>query len=145
MSGFDAGIATQTHIGSFLTLEVKALYEQAYAKFPDSNDFYGSFLKYRQQAVVAPAHLLIGAGKMGLNEYLGVGGFYAYVFDGKFTGNEAMTVNRNQWGISWCAGIQVGHVKLSFDCRYQLNPFFAGEDDPKARLRTSALNLYWFF
>ena len=145
MTGFNAGLATQTHIGNFFTLEVKALYEQAYAKFPDANDFYGSFLKYRQQAVVDPAHLLIGAGKMGLNAYLGVGGFYAYVFDGKFTGNDTLVVDKNQWGISWCAGVQVGHVKLSFDCRYQLNPFFAGEDGPKAQLRTSALNLYWFF
>lgn len=140
--GFEAGITTQTHLSKHFSLEVKALYQWLNAKFPDESDLYNSYLPFHQEAVVIPAFLMFKAGEMGMNFYLGIGGYYGYVLKGRV---EDLSINPNQGGINWCIGFQMGHFKISGERRYQLNPLFLGDDVPKARLHSGAVNISYLF
>ena len=143
--GFDAGITTQTRLGRNLTLEIKALYEQLNAKYPDENDLYGAYLPYHQESVLIPVNLLFKAGEMGMDFYLGVGGYYGYVLKANVKDQPSLIVNTNQWGIGWSIGFQLGKIKIGGERRYQLNPLFSGEGMPKANLRTGAFNISYMF
>lgn len=143
--GFDAGITTQTRLGRNVSLEVKALYEYLNARFPDENDLYNSYLPYHQESVLVPVNLLFKAGEMGIDLYLGIGGYYGYVLKADVKEQPDLAINANQWGISWSIGFQMGKVKVSGGRRYQLNPLFVGEGVPQARLRSGAFNVSYLF
>ena len=143
--GFDAGITTQTRLGRNVSLEVKALYEYLNARFPDENDLYNSYLPYHQESVLVPVNLLFKAGEMGIDLYLGIGGYYGYVLKADVKEQTDLAINANQWGIGWSIGFQMGKVKISGGRRYQLNPLFVGEGVPQARLRSGAFNLSYLF
>ena len=140
--GFEAGITTQTHLSKHFSIEVKALYQWLNAKFPDESDLYNSYLPFHQESVVIPAFLMFKAGEMGMNFYLGFGGYYGYVLKGRV---EDLSINPNQGGINWCIGFQMGKFKISGERRYQLNPLFLGDDVPKARLHSGAVNISYLF
>ena len=143
--GFDAGIATQTRLSRNLTLEVKALYEYLNARFPDETDLYNSYLPYHQESVLVPVNLLFKAGDMGMDFCLGIGGYYGYLLKADIKGQQDLALNAHQWGIGWSIGFQMGKIKISGERRYQLNPLFAGEGMPQARLRTGAFNVSYLF
>ena len=143
--GFDAGITTQTRLGRNVSLEVKALYEYLNARFPDENELYNSYLPYHQESVLVPVNLLFKAGEMGIDLYLGIGGYYGYVLKADVKEQTDLAINANQWGIGWSIGFQMGKVKISGGRRYQLNPLFVGEGVPQARLRSGAFNLSYLF
>ena len=82
------------------------------------------------------------AGEMGMNFYLGFGGYYGYVLKGSV---EDLSFNPHQGGINWCIGFQMGKFKISGERRYQLNPLFLGDDVPKARLHSGAVNISYLF
>ena len=140
--GFEAGITTQTHLSKHFSLEVKALYQWLNAKYPDESDLYNSYLPFHQESIVIPAFLMFKAGEMGMNFYLGFGGYYGYVLKGRV---EDLSFNPNQGGINWCIGFQMGKFKISGERRYQLNPLFLGDDVPKARLHSGAVNISYLF
>lgn len=140
--GFETGITTQTHLSKHFSIEVKALYQWLNAKYPDENDLYNSYLPFHQESVVIPAFLMFKAGEMGMNFYLGFGGYYGYVLKGRV---EDLSINPNQGGINWCIGFQMGKFKISGERRYQLNSLFLGDDVPKARLHSGAVNISYFF
>ena len=143
--GFDAGITTQTRLGRNVSLEVKALYEYLNARFPDENDLYSSYLPYHQESVLVPANLLFKVGEMGMDIYLGIGGYYGYILKADVKEQSDLAINPNQWGIGWSIGFQMGKVKIDGGRRYQLNPLFVGEGVPQARLRTGAFNVSYLF
>ena len=143
--GFDAGIATQTRLGRNWTLEVKALYEYLNARYPDENDLYASYIPYHQESVVVPANLLLKAGEMGMDVYLGIGGYYGYTLKANVKDQPDLAVNPHQWGLGWCIGFQMGKLKIGGERRYQLNSLFIGEETPKARLRTGSFNVSYMF
>ena len=143
--GFDAGIATQTRLGKNMALEVKALYEYLNAKYPDENDLYNAYLPYHQESVLVPVNLLFKAGGMGMDIYLGVGGYYGYILKADVKDQPDLVINNNQWGMGWSIGFQMGKVKISGERRYQLNPLFVGEGSPNARLRSGAFNVSYLF
>ena len=143
--GFDAGFTTQTRLGSFMALEVQALYEHLNAKYPDESNLYGSYLPYHQESVVIPANLLFKIGEMGMDLSIGIGGYYGYVLKANVKDEPSLVVNKNQWGIGWSIGFQMGKFKISGGRRYQLSPFFVGEDSPKASLRSGAFNISYLF
>ena len=140
--GFEAGITTQTHLSKHFSIEVKALYQWLNAKYPDESDLYNSYLPFHQESIVIPAFLMFKAGEMGMNFYLGFGGYYGYVLKGRV---EDLSFNPNQGGINWCIGFQMGKFKISGERRYQLNPLFLGDDVPKARLHSGAVNISYLF
>ena len=143
--GFDAGITTQTRLSRNVSLEVKALYEYLNARFPDENDLYNSYLPYHQESVLVPANLLFKIGDMGIDLYLGIGGYYGYVLKADVKEQSDLSINPNQWGMGWNIGFQMGKVKISGGRRYQLNPLFVGEGVPQVRLRTGAFNISYLF
>ena len=143
--GFDAGITTQTWLGRNMALEVKALYEYLNAKYPNENNLYASYLPYHQESVLIPVNLLFKAGEMGMDFCLGIGGYYGYILKADVEDQPSLTINPNQWGMGWSIGFQMGKVKISGERRYQLNPLFAGEDQPKASLRSGAFNVSYLF
>lgn len=143
--GFDAGIAAQAHLGRHLALEAKALYEMANAKYPDASDLYGSSLPYHQESVLVPVNLLYGVGDMGADLYFGVGGYYGYVLKAQVQNQPSLMVDKNQWGIGWSIGLQLGKIKISGERRYQLNPLFVGQSAPKARFSVGTFNISYFF
>ena len=143
--GFDAGIATQTRLSRNLTLEIKALYEYLNARFPDETDLYNSYLPFHQESVLVPVNLLFKTGDMGMDFCLGIGGYYGYLLKADIKGQQDLALNAHQWGIGWSIGFQMGKIKISGGRRYQLNPLFAGEGMPQARLRTGAFNVSYLF
>ena len=143
--GFDAGIATQTRLGSNMALEVKALYEYLNAKDPDESDLYASYLPYHQESVLVPVNLLFKAGGMGMDLSVGIGGYYGYILKANIKDQPDLVINPNQWGMGWSIGFQMGKVKISGERRYQLNSLFAGEGAPNARLRSGAFNISYMF
>jgi hypothetical protein len=143
--GFDAGITTQTRLSRNVSLEVKALYEYLNARFPDENDLYNSYLPYHQESVLVPANLLFKFGNMGIDLYLGIGGYYGYILKADIKEQSDLAIDPNQWGMGWSIGFQMGKVKVSGERRYQLNPLFVGEGVPQARLRTGAFNVSYLF
>jgi hypothetical protein len=143
--GFDAGITTQTRLSRNVSLEVKVLYEYLNARFPDENDLYNSYLPYHQESVLVPANLLFKIGDMGIDLYLGIGGYYGYVLKADVEEQSDLAINPNQWGMGWNIGFQMGKVKISGGRRYQLNPLFVGEGVPQARLSTGAFNISYLF
>lgn len=143
--GFDAGITTQTRLSRYVSLEVNALYEQLNAKFPDENALYASYLPYHQELVLVPASLLFNIGDMGMDLYLGVGGYYGRLFKAEVKDQPSLTVDPNQWGWGWSFGFQMGKIKIVGGRRYQLNPLFMGEGQPKAKLSTGAFSVSYLF
>lgn len=143
--GFDAGIATQTRLGSNMALEVKALYEYLNAKYPDESDLYASYLLYHQESVLVPVNLLFKTGGMGMDLSVGIGGYYGYILKANIKDQPDLVINPNQWGMGWSIGFQMGKVKISGERRYQLNSLFAGEGAPNARLRSGAFNISYMF
>ena len=143
--GFDAGIATQTRLGSKMALEVKALYEYLNAKYPDENNLYASYLPYHQESVLVPVNLLFKAGDMGMDFTFGIGGYYGYVLKANVKDDPSLVVNKNQWGIGWSIGFQMGKVKISGERRYQLNPMFVGEGVPQAKLHVGNFTIGYYF
>ena len=143
--GFDAGITTQTRLGKHFALEIKALYEYLNAKYPDENDLYSAYIPYHQESVLAPVNLVFKAGEAGVDFSVGLGGFYGYILKANVKDMPELVINRNQFGIDWNIGLQMGKFKISGEWRYQLNPLFVGDGVPKANLRTGTFNVSYLF
>ena len=76
--------------------------------------------------------------------FLEMGGFYERVLKAKLEGAQD-SINPNQWGLSWTAGIRLGKIKISGCRRYQLNPFFVGEGLPNAKLHAGSFTIGYYF
>lgn len=143
--GFDAGLSAQAHLSRSVALEVRGLYEHINAKYPDETNLYGSSLPYHQEAVMAPVSLLFGGSEMGLYYFFGVGGYYGYILNAQVKDQSSPVVDKNQWGLGWSIGFQIGKIRFSGERRYQINPLFVGEGAPKARLSTGAFSISYLF
>ena len=141
--GVNAGLMAQVSLGSHFALETGAQYELLRAKYPDESDLFNAYLPYQQQAVLVPVNLLMKIS--GVDAYLGIGGFYERVLNNQFAGESVVDVNPNQYGISWTINIRLGKVRFSGGRRYQLNPMFVGEGDPKARIHAGNFSIGYYF
>ena len=106
---------------------------------------FEAYLPYRQQSVLVPCNLLVKAGDMGVDAYVGIGGFYGRVLNAEMDGKPEMSVDPNQWGISWTIGFQLGKVKISGSRRYQLNPMFVEEGAPQAKIHAGQFTIGYYF
>ena len=144
--GVKAGFMAQVNLSSHFALETGAQYELLRAKYPDESDPFNAYLPYRQQSILVPANLLVNiGGAPGVDVFLEIGGFYGRVLSAQFAEEPELSIDPNQYGISWAFGFRLGKVRISGERRYQLNPFFVGEDLPSARLHAGSFSIGYHF
>ena len=131
--GFSAGLMGRFNFGSF-GIQANALFDQAGSYFPELNESLGKAQKYMQRSVTVPVYALLRTQESSAAAFVGVGGYYSYVFQHKFSANEpeGWTVNPHQGGMAAMFGFQAGPVLLEWDFRWQLSTLFNGPD--KTRL-----------
>ena len=145
-SGVNAGLMAQVNLGSHFALETGAQYELLRAKCPDENELFDSYLPYRQQSVLVPVNLLVNlGGAPTVDIFLEMGGFYGRVLKVELE-DAHDNINPNQYGLNWAIGFRLGKVKISGGRRYQLNPFFIGDDGlPTARVHAGHFSIGYYF
>ena len=145
-SGVNAGLMAQVNLGSHFALETGAQYELLRAKCPDENELFDSYLPYRQQSVLVPVNLLVNiGGAPTVDIFLEMGGFYGRVLKAELE-DAHDNINPNQYGLNWAIGFRLGKVKISGGRRYQLNPFFIGDDGlPTARVHAGHFSIGYYF
>jgi aminopeptidase YwaD len=131
-------------------LNAKVLFENAVSEFPDDAALWKSALKYRQQSVTVPVMFVANAfSSYSMRFFVGFGGYYSYVFWNNASGytlsSAPVQIEQNQWGISYCFGMQVGQIIISLDGRVQKNNFFTGIAAPSARLNSFNLTFGYDF
>ena len=142
-TGFSVGPQFQLNIKDF-GLNTKALYEMTLSEFPADGNLWKESLTYRQQSLTVPVMFIGNAySSYSMRFFAGFGGYYSYVFwnnASDYTLSSApVQIEKNQWGISYSLGMQVGQIIISLDGRVQKNNFFTGVATPSARL--SSFNL----
>ena len=145
-SGVNAGLMAQVNLSSHFALETGAQYELLRAKCPDENELFDSYLPYRQQSVLVPVNLLVNiGGAPTVDIFLEMGGFYGRVLKAELE-DAHDNINPNQYGLNWAIGFRLGKVKISGGRRYQLNPFFIGDDGlPTARVHAGHFSIGYYF
>ena len=144
--GVNAGLLAQVNLSSHFALKTGAQYELLRAKFPDEGDIFDSYLPYNQQSIVVPASLLVNiGGAPGVDVFVEMGGFYGRVLSAELK-DAHDNINPNQWGLSWAIGLRLGKVMVSGGRRYQLNPFFIGDEGlPSARIHAGNFIIGYYF
>lgn len=144
--GVNAGLMAQINLNTHFALETGAQYELLRAKYPDESDLFNAYLPYRQQSVQVPLNLIVYfGGTPGMDVYVEAGGFYGRVLSAEFEREPELSVDPNQYGISWEVGFRLGKVNISGGRRYQLNPMFVNEGAPKARLHAGSFSVGYYF
>ena len=144
--GVNAGLMTQVNLNSHFALVTGVQYELLRAKYPDESNLFNASLPYRQQSVLVPLNLLVTiGGAPGMDFFVETGGFYGRVLSDDFAGKPELSINPNQYGISWAFGFRLGKVKISGGRRYQLNPLFVNTDAPKTKLHTGNFTIGYYF
>lgn len=133
---FNVGLTSQINMGKTFSLEIDALYDYQDAKLPSATAPFEQYSRYHQESVTVPALLLMNAGNVGFNVFVGVGGYYSRVL------RSSESVNLNQYGWAWCLGFRLGKFKIEGIVHYQLNPLFV--EGPNARLREGQFSLSYF-
>ena len=144
--GVNAGLLAQVNLSSHFALQTGAQYELLRAKFPDEDDIFDSYLPYNQQSILIPANLLVNiGGAPGVDVFVEMGGFYGRVLSAELK-DAHENINPNQWGLSWAIGFRLGKVMVSGGRRYQLNPFFIGDEGlPSARIHAGNFTIGYYF
>lgn len=133
---FNVGLTSQINMGKTFSLEIDALYDYQDAKLPSAIAPFEQYSRYHQESVTVPALLLMNAGNIGFDVFVGVGGYYSRVL------RSSEFVNLNQYGWAWCLGFRLGKFKIEGIVHYQLNPLFV--EGPNARLREGQFSLSYF-
>ena len=144
--GVNAGLMVQVNLSKHLALETGAQYELLRAKYPDMSDPFNAYLPYQQQSILVPANFLVNiGGAPGVDVYLEMGGFYGRVLNTQFAEASELSIDPNQYGLSWTIGFRLGKVKISGGRRYQLNPMFVNEGAPNAKLQAGNFTIGYYF
>ncbi|MBR4390596.1 MAG: M20/M25/M40 family metallo-hydrolase [Bacteroidales bacterium] len=144
--GVNAGLMAKVSFNSHLALETGAQYELFRAKYPDESDLFNAYLPYQQQSLIVPVNIVLKfGGAPGMDFLLETGGYYGRVLSADFSGKPGLSIDPNQYGISWAIGLRLGKVKISGCRRYQLNPFFIGQGMPNAKLHAGSFTIGYYF
>lgn len=145
-SGVNAGLMAQVNLSSHFALETGVQYELLRAKCPDEDDLFDSYLPYQQQSILVPVDLLVYfGGTPSVDVFVEMGGFYGRVLNAELL-DAHDNINPNQWGLNWAIGCRLGKVKISGGRRYQLNPFFIGDEGlPKAHIHAGNFSIGYYF
>ena len=141
---YSAGVSTRLNFGSF-GLQTDVLWESATSRFPSLDPMFGSAQDYSQRSVTVPAYFLLRSGESDSGAFVGIGGYYSYVYSHSFSKSDpGWTVNPHQGGIAGNFGMKVANLVLEWSFRWQLNELFT--DAQKARMQTATyLKLSWLF
>ena len=144
--GVNAGIMAKFNLSSHFALETGAQYELLRAKYPDENNLFNDYLPYQQQSILVPLNLFIKiGGAPGVDFFVEFGGFYGRILSADFSGKPELSIDPNQYGISWAIGTRFGKVEISGGRRYQLNPMFVNQDAPKTKLHAGNFTIGYYF
>lgn len=144
--GVNASLMTQVNLNSHFALVTGVQYELMRAKYPDESNLFNASLPYQQQSVLVPLNLLVNfGGAPGMDFFVETGGFYGRVLSVDFLGKPELSIDHNQYGISWAFGFRLGKVKISGGRRYQLNPLFVNTGAPKTKLHTGNFTIGYYF
>ena len=136
----------QVRLSSHFALATGMQYELLRAKFPDEGDLFDSYLPYQQQSLLVPANLVVNiGGAPGMDIFVEMGGFYGRVLKAELE-DAHENIDLNQYGFNWAIGFQFGKLKISGGRRYQLNPFFVGDEGlPKAHVHAGNFTIGYYF
>ena len=144
--GVNAGLMAKLRFNSHFALETGAQYELFRAKYPDESNLFNAYLPYQQQSLIVPVNLVLKfGGATGMDFLLETGGYYGRVLSTDFVGKLELSIDPNQYGISWAIGLRLGKVKILGGRRYQLNPMFVNAGAPKAKLHTGTFTIGYYF
>lgn len=144
--GVNAGLMAQINFSSHFALETGAQYELLRAKYPDESDLYNACLPYQQQSILVPANLLVNiGGAPSVDVFVEIGGFYGRVLSARFAEEPGLSIDPNQYGISWAFGLRFGKVRVLGSRRYQLNPMFVNDGAPEAKLHAGNFTISYCF
>ena len=144
--GVNAGVMAKISFSSHFALKTGAQYELLRAKYPDENDLFNAYLPYQQQSVLVPLNLFLKiGGAPGMDFFVEFGGYYGRVLSTNFSEKPELSINPNQYGISWAIGTRFGKVEISGGRRYQLNQMFVNDGAPKAKLHTGNFTVGYYF
>jgi len=143
---FNAGLMARFNLGKSAAFQVSAVYDWTRSYFPSLEQPLGKAQKYSQQGITVPAYMMMHAGDASQSVYLGVGGYYTYAFDHKFSKSDPMwNVNPHQGGMAAIIGVQTGSLLMQWDFRWQLSKLFGGQNS-NARLNYgSYITIGWVF
>ena len=126
--------------------QLEALYEHANSRFPSVDTPLGPAQNFTQQSVTVPAYLLLRSAESADAAFVGVGGYYSYAFDHKYsTADPGWAINPHQGGIAAVFGIKAYGLLVQWSFRSQLGSLFSG-DVQQVRLKSASyITLGWFF
>ena len=144
--GVNAGLMAKVRLNSHFALATGVQYELLRAKFPDEGDLFDSYLPYQQQSLLVPANLVVNiGGTPGMDIFVEMGGFYGRVLKAELE-DAHENIDLNQYGLNWAIGFQFGKLEISGGRRYQLNPFFIGDEGlPKAHVHAGNFTIGYYF
>lgn len=140
---YSAGLTTRLNFGSF-GLQVDALWESSTSRFPSLEPMFGAAQDYTQRSVTVPAYFLIRSDASENGAFLGLGGYYSYVYSHSFSKDDPLwSVNPHQGGLAANFGVKVANLVLEWSFRWQLNNLFA---EQASHLQNATyLKVSWIF
>ena len=148
--GFQGGLLLQYNLNRAFSLRGNLLYNYTNCPLPAPDDAYGKGFGLEQHSLLVPVILQLGVRESGVNFYVGLGGFYGRVLDGRFYGDLTADsphyiANPNQAGMVFNIGFRMGgHWQIEGIWYNQMNDLF-GSDLPKTRLFNYTVSLGYYF
>ena len=123
---WNAGAFLQFNINDVFAIRPEVIYNHRTFRYPQQNPsgeliVTDSFRKMVSPTLTGPVNLLLKtAVDSDYYMYVGVGGYYSYVFDTRLDG-EPIPYNRHEGGISMTVGWNIRHVGAAFTGYYPLS------------------------
>ena len=101
---------------------------------------------YTQRSVTVPAYFLLRSSESDNCAFVGLGGYYSYVYTHSFSKSDpGWTVNPHQGGIAAVIGVKAAGLLVQWSFRRQLGSLFAS-GAPEVHLGTASyITVGWFF
>ena len=146
---WNAGAFVQFNVSRF-ALRSEILYHQRNATFPNEDDiFKNPYRKFTLQSVTVPVNLIFKFPKNSVHYfYVGAGGYYAYNFGGKLSGNPMdfnSFANRNDWGMTATFGGSVGPIGIAFTSYSGYANVLKSNNTPKISNSSTYFSIYYKF
>lgn len=141
---YTAGLTSRLNFSRF-GIQADVLWEQSSARFPSTEQVFGTAQTYTQQSVTVPAYFLMRSDASDNAAFIGFGGYYSYAYSHSFSkADPGWNVNPHQAGLAMNFGMKAAGLVLEWSFRWQLNELFPGAVE--AHLRPSTyLKLSWMF
>ena len=140
---YTAGLTTRFNF-SYFGFQADVLWEQSSARFPSVEKVFGAPQNYTQSSVTVPAYFLLRSAYSENCLFVGVGGYYSYVYSHSFSkAHPGWGVNPHQGGLALNFGMQVANLVFEWSFRSQLNDLFLEQN---SHLNTATyIKFAWVF